>query len=324
MRVRLRRASAPVLLLLAACRGGPGIEAFDPAALSQRTSDALATLEEHPALQSMNVLGQAFTLTGAPAFAPIVAPARAVGPAALLPATALGKTFGYSSQTGRYEPGEQPGAPANGVRFLLYQVESGGGTVVQPLEEIGFIQITDESGPSANTLGITGSLGGVTVLDYDASGSLTSMTLSFSAEGYVTDDTRRIDFDLSHAASLSTGLQLDYRISAPAQGVSVRLVGSSQGGATVTNVALTITEGGNEAEISASGGGEALSGSVKFNGRTVASISGSDAAPVFGAHGDRVLTAEDLAGLLQLFHFASRAFEAFDDLLYPAYFVFGF
>jgi hypothetical protein len=132
-----------------------------------------------------------------------------------------------------------------------------------------------------------------------------------------------VDFDLSHSFSFASGLVLDYHLTAPVQGLSIRIIGSAASGTTVDNVTLTVTLGENEAEITAAGGDAAVTGTVTFNGRTVATISGPGSNPVFTGQSGRVLTAADLAGLKGLFDYAIAVFEGFDDLLVPAYFVFG-
>lgn len=62
--------------------------------------------------------------------------------AAVIPAPLLGKTMEYSVGQGRYVVGERTGAPANGVRFVLYAVDPLTEDIVTPLVETGYVDLT--------------------------------------------------------------------------------------------------------------------------------------------------------------------------------------
>ena len=64
---------------------------------------------------------------------------------AVLPAEVLGKTFEYNSGTAQYEATERAGAPANGVRFILYAINPVTQVPVEPLTEAGYADVLDES-----------------------------------------------------------------------------------------------------------------------------------------------------------------------------------
>ena len=104
-----------------------------------------------------------------------------------IPSDALGTTYGYNSTTGNYEATEQTGAPANGVRFLLYEIS--GSSPVTPLNEIGYVDVAMASGPPSVSLVISMVIDGVTVLSLSPSGLVTLDEASLNIPGYVSDPT---------------------------------------------------------------------------------------------------------------------------------------
>ncbi|NIQ60333.1 MAG: hypothetical protein GWN71_45605, partial [Gammaproteobacteria bacterium] len=67
-------------------------------------------------------------------------------------------------------------APVNGVRFVFYRMDSYSGYPLEPLTEIGYIDITDEDGSRSERVGVRvvqGGTGGGVLADYyiDLSGS---------------------------------------------------------------------------------------------------------------------------------------------------------
>jgi hypothetical protein len=161
----------------------------------------------------------------------------------------------------------------------------------------------------------------VTVISYDASGSISGGTFSFSARGYVTDGTNRLDFDLSQNVSIATGLQFDYKLTGA--NFSLEIVGNATT-AGDANSTLTVTENSDKLEIAVTGTTQSSTGTVKYNGNTIASITvtgGQD--PVFTGTGGHALTPDDLSGLKKLFNQVDSTLAGFDHVLFPACFIFG-
>jgi hypothetical protein len=138
-------------------------------------------------------------------------PAIAAGPrlgtnAAIIPAQYLGLTFEWSVTTHAYANLGATGAPANGVRFIVYQLDSNTGAPDEAnLTEIARLDVADLSpaGPAAAGLNIKLFEGGTTYVDYDVSAAVNPAAQSFTATstGYVTDGTARLDFQASIVAS---------------------------------------------------------------------------------------------------------------------------
>ena len=315
---------AAVLAGLSCSDGGIAPQSFDPLNASQAAENAFAAITDNQAVQSLKVLGSAMTLSVVGISRSVWPTYSASNPTDIFPAPSLGKTYVYNQQTARYEQSDPPisGAPADGVRFLLYAVEPDLQVIVSPLDPVGHLDLRDTSAPSESSLHLEAVIGGTTVLAYDADGTFTSnpQTLSFGATGFASNGSARIDFDLSQTLSQGNGLAIDYNMTVPGGGLQIRLVASRQDGSS-PEATLTVVSGDDLIEIEASGL-ESVTGSVRFNGALAGTIEGSSDAPVFRAP-DGELTPNQLEGMRQLYHFTDELLDQVDDLIGPAYLVFG-
>ena len=73
--------------------------------------------------------------------------ALSANPQALFPSDVLGKTFVWDTQTSAYVMGTATGAPATGIRIVLYFTNAGTGEPFLPLSPIGSLDLTDKSTP---------------------------------------------------------------------------------------------------------------------------------------------------------------------------------
>ncbi|MFW6084886.1 MAG: hypothetical protein ACODAA_06705, partial [Gemmatimonadota bacterium] len=107
--------------------------------------DPAATLSSLAATGGEASVGRAFapTLNSAIGVAAVDGALRS-----LIPADLLGTTFEWDEVENGYVATERTGAPANGIRFILYD------RTTDPLVENGFVDITDESDPSADRLSV--------------------------------------------------------------------------------------------------------------------------------------------------------------------------
>jgi hypothetical protein len=139
---------------------------------------------------------------GAPAFE-VATPVGRSPVLANIPPQDLGKTFGYDPGLGRYVATGQPGAPANGVRFLIYEVGSSG-TPASPLNQIGHVDIDEAGQLPTITVSLSVVLDGVTVLHLEASGSAFGESIGLSISGYVSNPagTGRLDFTAGISGSM--------------------------------------------------------------------------------------------------------------------------
>lgn len=340
-----RRATFVVAALaaLSACSDSTSPDTVSPEALNSELGSLVSTFDNNVAFQSLKALQTYFpaygsvqalraTLPDAPQVsrftgaraAEIVAALRApTGGLALFPADVLGKTLVWDSNTDQYVIGAQTGAPANGVRLLLYVVDPVFDTPVEPLQQIGYVDLTDESTAAANKLGVVLKLGNTTIADYDITATTTTTGGSLGAAGILTsaDGSQQITFDLA-AVVTQTVIGFTYDISS-SEGTAVFLdLDFTSTGATAV---FRVTHGGNTVEMTITLTGVSFSGAIKFNGTVVANlvttIEGDlEIQPVEG----RTLTQAQVAALLEMFDRIGDFLNDFTEGIFgPGAIVFG-
>lgn len=313
---------------------------FNAQASDQFASQIATTLQDNPALLSIGAVGSALTYGTAGAAAAFDRAAEptvfdssglrlltsdvirlsTVGTQQLFPAGAIGKTFTYNSTTFQYEPSTQTGAPANGVRFILYEVDAGGAMVTPPVET-GYLDLTPDS--SSGGLEIKAVIGGAVYLDYVASGTVTAAsTGTVSAVGFVDDGTTKLDFDFKVTGDSLSNVNLDYQVTADSTKNSVHLVlakkATGEG-----NLNLTLADGTNTVILAAAGDSTSLSGQITYNGSPVVKITGTSNAPTFTRLDGGSLNQNDNAALVDLAVFIGQFDGLALVLLAPAFFVLG-
>ncbi|MGD8727711.1 MAG: hypothetical protein PVH40_08705 [Gemmatimonadales bacterium] len=331
------------------CSDSTGPQDFDPITANDAATELLTTFDDNPALLAIDILGTAFPNLGsqAPAAAPsaplsteLPAGVRkdlriltSVGPflnpanpAAIFPADYLGATFVYNTETGQYEVApDSTGAPDSGIRLKLYAVDPVLRQPIEPLDDIGYLDLTDESSPSADALGVLAVVQEVTYLEYVASATQTTGAVTFTADGYLFDGTSQVRFTLSHDWSEATGATVDYSVWVPEQdpATAIDLYLNIDPEAELVTLELSVTHDGETVSMEVIGSDTSISGTVSYNGDVVVTISGTPAQPVFTDSAGNALTNQDLQALAALFGSIGIILDAFDNLLVPAYLVFS-
>ena len=325
---------------------GPG-DPFDPVAANDAAGDIGSAVAENPALSSMAVMGAYFPDFVATPIAATVPfdPQTAEdgrgwiderrdafqawseydspdGPAAVIfPADLLGKTLVFNPATEQYEvdPARDGEAPSDGLRLVLYAVDPILHLIVEPLTEVGYLQLTDEDTPAMDAVGIVAVINDLTVLDYLASAQVTTTSITFTADGFLTDGTTVVDFLLSVVFDQTAGsITIDYDVDVDADQAGVHLVMVFTEATQSVDVTLTINHGSNEVVFHVTLTETSLVGSVTHNGDTVVDISGTPDQPIFTDHDGNQLTEEQLQALGEMFEAAGEVLDHFDDLLGPA------
>jgi hypothetical protein len=334
-----------VTIAIAGCSDASGPEDFDPVRTSEVAAEVLATFDDNPAVLAMDVLGSAFPDLGggaAPAgvspagelpagisddlrlldqIGPFLSPAN---PAAIFPVDLLGATFVYNVETGEYEVDpDRTEAPESGIRILLYAVDPILRQPVTPLDSVGYLDLTDESSPSADALGVLAVVNGVTYLDYLASAVQETGSVTFTADGYLSDGATQVRFTLSHVWSEASGVTVDYSIWIPGQDTELDLELNLDVQAEVVTMYLSVAHDGETVTLEATATETTLDGSVEHNANLVVDISGTPQQPVFTDAAGNELTNQELSALAALFGTIGLIVDAFDNLLFPAYLVFS-
>lgn len=236
----------------------------------------------------------------------------------------LGKTFVYDPSVRKYVPDPgRTGAPSNGVRFILYDVDPNENPLAG--QEIGHADLTDERRSSAATAGIRLEVvtGGVTRLAYsfDLTGSLQSA--QFDVFGYITDGSDRIDFSIKTSQQLFgragratleaklTVAQEDFEVTAKVAGTAGEANGDGE-------VDLTIRSKLDEIIVDAETVQGQLDAKFTVNGRLFATATGDPKAPILRGDGGRELTDEESQAVADIVGFADGIFKFVSDLLQPA------
>jgi hypothetical protein len=161
---------------------------------------------------------------------------RTLGPAAALRADAIpaedrGKTFVYDVATNAYVPDpDATGAPASGVRFVLYAWVEGQQLPPLPLTRVGYVDIAPVGpgtggGPQLTEALVVRDAPRLTVADFVVMHATNGTTDTFGVEGTATDGATTVDVALDGTHTTSGGnhqLAFDVTLSSAALGVSAR------------------------------------------------------------------------------------------------------
>jgi hypothetical protein len=236
--------------------------------------------------------------------------------AAAIPAEYLGVTFAYNVDSDQYEASDLTGAPANGVRFLVYAVNPISGAILEPLVEVGYADIVTTETASAATVRIELVSSGVTYLDYlvGVTGGTNSATISVA--GFVSNGDDRVNFDLDTQLT-STALTADYVLTVPTRnGFRMDFEG-------------TVTETGSNSRLEARGAhgtvvvtgehsGNSGTFEVTVNGELFATIAYTQGQePVITGAEGQPLTEEELEALRNVFQVFIEGFDFVEDLIDP-------
>jgi len=339
--------AALAALALAACKETISPDAVDTGALTDKVATIATTFDNNAAYQAMTSLSFSFpqfggtnlvraTLPASPQSLMglstlrqrlrVAAPAVQPGPAdaqALFPVDVLGKTFEWNTTNDVYEATTRTGAPATGIRIIIYTATFG--APIEPLQELGYLDLTDESTASADQLGVLLKLGNTTIADYAITAVSATTSQRLTAAGYITGATGsgRVDFSLMVYDDFNTGGgDFEYTVTAQAGG-QVVVDFHDNGNGTGTGL-MRISDGQNTIEITTTETLTSSSGQIKFNGVVVATMSQSgDGEPIIVGANGRELTQQqkdDLGAII--IGVLSLVFGALFGILAPAIVVF--
>lgn len=125
-----------------------------------------------------------------------------------LPSDLLGSTFEWSEGADGYVVTGRSGAPADGLRFIVYDRSA------SPFTEVGFVDVTDEGDVTPGLRGVHVEKDDITRLDYVIDESAPAPG-DIAAAGFIAGGVRRADFDVSQIVSrLPDGflVELDYSL----------------------------------------------------------------------------------------------------------------
>jgi hypothetical protein len=246
---------------------------------------------------------------------------RPVGSRAAILEEHLGKTFVRNASTLEYEVSDRTGAPSNGVRFIVYTVNPISGQPVTPLQEVGYVQLTDLSGSTTQAARVLVVSGDITYLDYTVTAMATTAGGLITVAGYVTDGATRANVNLRSTVNQTAGLTMLYSIDVPQRDVSIDLTMSTTGlDPETATFGIDLGMSGPNGTVSMSGQFTATGGTivVRVNGDVFANItSEGPGEPIITGADGQPLTAEDQATFQNIFALTGEAFITFDVMLLP-------
>ena len=242
---------------------------------------------------------------------------------AAVPDSYLGVTFVWDENTHGYVESDLAGAPATGVRFLLYAVDPVQLQVVEPAVEVGYVDITDQSTSSSTGFRVKVVEANVTYLDYTvaASGSISGGLVTVS--GFASNGSTLANFTLKNTISENAGglvLSLDYDLNVPSRGVSLNWT------ATFANISdtevvvtldLAISGPNGQVRLVGTYGANGGSFSVKVNGDLFATVTLGDAGQTITGAGGEPLTPDEEATLHDIMNYYELSLVAFSELVLP-------
>src|SRR3954469_12495424 len=139
---------------------------------------------------------------------------------AAIPAEFLGKTFTWNGSA--YEASPETGAPAGGVRFILYAIDPVTLLPTAALDRTGYVDLVDMSSGSTSAARVIVVSGTTTYLDYRVNLTATITSARVTVLGFITDGVTEATFNLRSVLT-DNGLTLTHSIDVPERDLSIDL-----------------------------------------------------------------------------------------------------
>jgi hypothetical protein len=253
--------------------------------------------------------------TGAPTLAPVIDTYR-------------GSTFVYDPELDEYvvDP-ERVGAPANGVRFVIYEVDLLGTPI--DTDEIGHADLIDEGDESAEdvALRLVVVAHDQTVLDYRTTVDLTLTSGAITVAGFLQgengpDSGHRLDFDIEAVGTRffdHSTLEVQFDLSVDARDFSIvgTVSGVEDGPEGEGDVDLVVQHGDRSIRADVSGSEGEIDGSIFLDGHLFATVSGDADNPTILSATGEALTPGETFVLLRVMDVLEDVFDFLEDLVDP-------
>jgi hypothetical protein len=233
-----------------------------------------------------------------------------------------GKTFVYDGELGRYviDP-DREGAPATGVRFLVYAESSGR---PDPEQEIGYADLIDEGDGSTQDIALRLSLvqAGQTILDYRTTLDETGGHGAVTVDGFLRNEQDRLDFDIDVRGTESgaaAAVDISFRMAVESRAFEIlgTVAGAKQSGGETGAVDVAVRHGSDSLRMAVSATGTMIEGTAFVDGEPFAEISGDPHAPTFTRPGGGTLSGMEMLVLYRVVDVVEDVFDLFEDLLDP-------
>lgn len=249
----------------------------------------------------------------------------------LIPDTFRGRTYEHNAE-GYFHNPDRTGAPTNGIRFILYEVNP---ITDEPgTTEIGWVDVMDESTDLAAVVRLSVWSGEIEYINYTVGASGVINSISLEIDGWVTDGATQVNFTLNHSidATFATArAEIDYQIDVPSRDFSIAAnmvvefdVETEAGSITIE---ASFSQANNNVVIQGSIDSQTDSGTLEVlvNGNLFATITlAGESITVVGPDGN-ALSQEHAQALRQITDGLGDIFEdTFEDLFNPVEWLFSF
>jgi hypothetical protein len=224
--------------------------------------------------------------------------------AANIPEIFEGVTFVWDDLDGVYIPSERLGAPANGVRFILYAVNPITEEPITPVteNEIGYLDISDDSTWPSIDITMEAVIGTATLIYAQVTGNIEGLSPWLGVDGYLADGSEQLVYNL-YVTESQTASYFEFGL----EYGNFEVVWHMDYGQLGLELEVSFTDGANTLVFSLGiiDGTIAQGSGITYNGTLVAVISGyiledSFQVTITNAEGDP-LTAAELAALEAVF-----------------------
>jgi hypothetical protein len=213
------------------------------------------------------------------------------------------------------------GAPANGVRFVTYDVDAAGKPI--PAQETGYADLLDEGATTGETIVLRLLVvhKGATHLDYRTRLTLAGETGTISVDGFMSDGAAKLDFDVtvsSRKSGMATLLDADFDLQVKSREFSI--MGTARGineGTGDGTVGLTVRHGASSVAVSMTGSNGTIAGTFEVNGRLLATAAGNAKSPTLTGPNGGQLTGGELLMVMHIVDMTDSVFDLVEDLVKP-------
>ncbi len=254
----------------------------------------------------------------------------------IIPDSVSGRVFQWDTTLNVYRWQDSVVLGLNGVRFILYQVDDLG-NVVEPLVEVGRLDLIDQSTLSTLQLHILvqGVGGTPTYVDYTASVTASATSVRAVAEGFISNGltagaNKTLTFDETFNVS-QTGVSVSatFSLNNPALTFTLNESITFSGDALVLSATFRIVQPGETISFSRrvtldlNTNSATVHAAVWVNGHPVATIDGDANTAQWVDAGGEPLTADDLAALERLDQAAQEFLDVVASMFAPIGIFFG-
>jgi hypothetical protein len=230
----------------------------------------------------------------------------------LIPDSLYGRVYQWDAALDQYTWQGSTVSGLTGVRFILYRVDVDG-FVIEPVVEVGYVDLIDQSTPSVLQLNVLvkGVGGTPTYVDYTATVQATATSVTANVTGSITNGlgggaNKTLTFDETFGANSDTGrvtVNASFALNNPAITLTLNESATVSGSTLVVTFDFRVIRPGETVRLSGritinfNDNSVTVTASVQANGRTVATITGDSATAQWVDAGGEPLTADDLEAL---------------------------